>query len=114
VESCFRVAFLVAGSLVVGGFGSASAQTPVEKGQQVFAAQKCSICHSIAGKGNPKGPLDDVGAKHPPEVIRQWLTSAPEMAEKTKAARKPAMKSYAALPKDDVEALVAYLGTLKK
>ena len=33
------------------------------KGQQVYAAQHCSMCHSIAGKGNPKTPLDDVGSK---------------------------------------------------
>jgi mono/diheme cytochrome c family protein len=105
---------LVVGSLVVGGVGVASAQTPAEKGQQVFAAQKCSICHSIAGKGNSKGPLDDVGAKHSPEAIRQWLADAPGMAAKAKAARKPAMKSYANLPNEDVEALVAYLITLKK
>ena len=114
MHSCFRVVVLVVGLLVVGGVGVASAQTPAEKGQQVFAAQKCSICHSIAGKGNPKGPLDDVGAKHSPDVIREWLTSAPDMAAKAKAARKPAMKSFAHLPNEDLEALVAYLITLKK
>jgi len=35
------------------------------------------------------------------------------MTAKTKATRKPEMKAYA-LPKDDVDALVAYLTTLKK
>ena len=43
--------------------GSAAAQDAKAKGEQVFAAQKCSICHSIAGKGNPKGSLDGVGSK---------------------------------------------------
>jgi len=32
-------------------------------GQKVYAAQKCSVCHSIAGHGNAKGKLDDVGSK---------------------------------------------------
>jgi hypothetical protein len=36
------------------------------------------------------------------------------MTAKTKAARKPVMKSYAHLSKDDVDGLVAYLQTLKK
>ena len=34
----------------------ASAQdAKVEKGTKVFADQKCSMCHSIAGKGNAEG-----------------------------------------------------------
>jgi hypothetical protein len=35
------------------------------------------------------------------------------MTAKTKAARKPEMKSYA-LPNDDLDALVAYMVSLKK
>lgn len=92
----------------------AFAQTPVEKGLQVFAAQKCSICHAIAGKGNAKGSLDDVGTKLSADEIRQWVVNAPDMAAKTKATRKPAMKSYASLSKADLDALVAYLQSLKK
>jgi mono/diheme cytochrome c family protein len=109
-----RAAIVVVTAVTVAAAGAASAQTPADKGQQVFAAQKCTICHSVAGKGNPKGPLDNVGAKHAADVIRQWVTNAPEMAAKSNATRKPAMKSYANLPNEDVEALVAYLITLKK
>ena len=76
------------------------------------AVRKCSVCHSIAGKGNAKGPLDDVG-KMPADDIRAWITDAKAMTEKTKAPRKPVMKQ-APLPKGDVDALVAYLQTLKK
>lgn len=93
---------------------SAAAETPAEKGAGLFGAQKCSMCHAVAGKGNPKGALDGVGAKLKAEEIRQWLLDAPAMAAKAGADRKPAMKSYASLPKDDLEALVAYLSTLKK
>jgi len=94
--------------------GLASAQSPVERGQQVFTAQKCAICHSIAGQGNKKGPLDDVGARRSADEIRQWIVSAPEMAAKVKAERKPPMKAYASLPNDELDALVAYLLSLKK
>ncbi len=90
--------------------GSAAAQAP---GAKVYADQKCSVCHSIAGKGNAKGPLDDVGSKLSAADIHAWLTDAVGQAAKTKAARKPAMKNYT-LPKEDLDALVAYLGTLKK
>ena len=93
--------------------GSAAAQDPVARGATVYAAQKCSVCHSIAGKGNAKGSLDGVGTKLSADDIRAWIVDAVGQTAKTKAARKPAMKNYA-LPKEDVDALVAYLSTLKK
>jgi len=82
-------------------------------GAKVYADQKCPVCHSIAGKGNAKGPLDDVGSKLSASDIRSWIEDAPGMTTKTKAARKPVMKTYS-LAKPDVDALVAYLSTLKK
>jgi mono/diheme cytochrome c family protein len=91
----------------------ASAQSEAERGQKVYAAQKCVACHSIAGVGNKRGALDGVASKLSADQIRQWIVNAPEMAAKTQSTRKPVMKAYS-LPKDDVDALVAYLQTLKK
>ena len=88
------------------------AATP-EKGQQVFAAQKCSMCHSVAGKGNAKGPLDAAG-KLSADELHQWLVNPVEMSKKANSTRKPPMKSYASLSKDDQDALVAYMLSLKK
>ena len=85
----------------------------VTKGAQVYADQKCSICHSIGDKGNKKGPLDGVGAKYSADDLRAWIVDAKAMTAKTKAPRKPEMKNYA-LPKEDVDALVAYMASLKK
>lgn len=105
---------LVFGALfAVGAASIASAQDAKAKGEQVFAAQKCSLCHAVAGKGNPKGALDAVGTKLKSDEIRQWIVDAKGMTAKTQATRKPEMKAYS-LPKDDVDALVAYLSTLKK
>ena len=92
---------------------SAAAQDRVARGAKIYADQKCSVCHSIAGKGNAKGPLDGVGTKLSADDIRAWIVDAVSQPAKTKATRKPAMKNYA-LPKEDVDALVAYLSTLKK
>ena len=100
------------GALLLSVAGVVSAQDKA-KGEQVYADQKCSVCHAIAGKGNAKGALDDIGSKRSAEEIRQWLVDAKAMTAKTKAARKPEMKAYS-LPKDDVDALVAYLSSLKK
>ena len=85
-----------------------------KRGEAVYAAQKCSACHAIAGKGNARGALDNVGAKLSKEEIQQWIVAAPDMAKKTNSTRKPVMKAYTALPKEDLEALVTYLQTLKK
>jgi mono/diheme cytochrome c family protein len=94
---------------------TASAQdAKVAQGQKLYAQQKCTMCHSVAGKGNPKGPLDEAGTKYTAEELRQWLINPQEMSAKHKATRKPVMTSYAKLSKEDVEALVAYMQTLKK
>jgi mono/diheme cytochrome c family protein len=101
----------LAAQLVV--VAAAYAQDPVAKGEAVYAAQKCSLCHSIGDKGNKKGPLDGVGSKLSAADIRMWMTDAKAMTAKTNATRKPEMKSYT-LPKDDLDALVAYMASLKK
>lgn len=90
-----------------------SAADAVNRGATVYAAQKCALCHSIGGKGNPKGPLDDVGARLTAEEIRQWLIAPRAMSQKTKATRKPPMPEYTKLSKEDLEALVAYMTSLK-
>ena len=101
-------------TLSLGVAGSAGAQdAKVTKGMQVFAAQKCSLCHSIGENGNKKGPLDEVGSTLSAAEIRQWIVSSKEMTEKTGATRKPVMKEFK-LGKDEVDGLVAYLQTLKK
>jgi mono/diheme cytochrome c family protein len=91
----------------------AVASAQADKGAQVFAAQKCSMCHAVAGKGNAKGPLDGVGAKYSAADLKEWIVNAKVMMEKTKATRKPAMKDFSTLPAADVDNLVAYLRTLK-
>ena len=108
----FRVgAYVVAVS--VGFAVPALAQDTRATGEKVYAEQKCSVCHAIAGKGNAKGPLDEVGSKLTADEIRAWITDAKAMTVKTKAARKPEMKAYT-LPKEEVDGLVAYLSALKK
>lgn len=72
------------------------------------------MCHSLDGKGNSKGPLDGIGSQLKADEIRQWIMTPVEMAAKANATRKPAMKSFATLPKEDLDALVAFLASKKK
>ena len=86
----------------------------VKKGQEVYTAQKCSVCHSVAGKGNKANPLDDVGKKLSADEIKQWITHPTEMAAKAKSTKKPPMPAkYGKLPAADIDALVAYMQSLK-
>jgi len=102
------VAFAMSAAVV-----AASAQD-VKKGEQVYTAQKCATCHSIAGKGSKKSPLDGVGAKLSSADIREWIIHPKEMTAKTKSTKKPPMPAkYSSIPAADLDALVAYLASLK-
>jgi mono/diheme cytochrome c family protein len=100
------IAVLVSATIV-------GAQDKAAKGEKVYADNKCALCHSIGDKGNKKGPLDGVGTKYSAADLKAWIVDATGMTAKTKSERKPNMKNYQ-LPAEDVDALVAYMQTLKK
>jgi mono/diheme cytochrome c family protein len=107
----------VATAVVAFGFASGAYAEDgklIAKGEQVYAAQKCSMCHSVGDKGNKKGPLDGVGTKLTAAEIREWMLNPAEMHKKTGKDRKPNMKPYDKVPKEDLDALVAYMQSLKK
>jgi mono/diheme cytochrome c family protein len=96
------------------GIADAQDAALVKKGQEVYAAQKCSVCHAIAGKGNKVSPLDGVGTKLSADEIRSWIVTPKEMTAKTKSTKKPPMlDKYSKLPAADIDALVAYMQSLK-
>src|SRR5690606_1998233 len=41
---------------------AAAAADDIARGRAVYEKQNCATCHSIAGEGNPRYPLDGVGA----------------------------------------------------
>lgn len=105
---------LVIGTVLAIGVGVAAtwadegSKPPAERGQEVYAAQHCSMCHSIAGKGNPKTPLDDVGGRMSADDLKKYITAPKSVKADSK------MKAYPTLPAADLDALVAYLKTLIK
>jgi mono/diheme cytochrome c family protein len=101
------VAFGVATPLV-------AAAQDAKKGAEVYNAQKCQQCHSIEGKGKKQNPLDGVGKKLSADEIRQWIVNPKEMTAKAKSTKKPPMPAkYTNLPAADLDALVAYMVSLK-
>jgi len=111
-NSLFTIGITMA--LVAGVPRVAGAQDEAKKGAQVYAAQKCSVCHSIAGKGGKSSALDGVGAKLSADDIRQWIVDPVAMTKKSNSTKKPPMpKKYDKLPAADLDALVAYMVSLK-
>jgi mono/diheme cytochrome c family protein len=107
-SGCLTVAFSV--GIVA---GAAAQDAKVQQGLKVYETQKCAICHSVAGKGNKKLPLDGAGKKLTEAQIREWIVAPTAAATKAKSTAKPAMRAYPNLPPADLEALVAYIVSLK-
>jgi mono/diheme cytochrome c family protein len=77
------------------------------KGKEVYAANKCQMCHMIDGAGNKRAPLDGVGSRLSKDDIRKWILTPAEMNPKVK---KP---NFAKIAAADLTALVDYLASLK-
>jgi cytochrome c553 len=89
----------------------AAAQSPapqvVERGETAFKSNGCYGCHLIGKFGTPIGPdLSHVGRKYPPEYLARWLR---DPAQQRPSAHMPALE----LTEADVQALAAYLGSLR-
>jgi cytochrome c2 len=101
--------------LVVWFASAAGAQdAQVAKGKELYTTLKCQMCHAIEGKGNKMFPLDGVGSKLSADDIRKWLVNPKEMEAKLATKPKMAMKSFESRPKEEIDALVAYMVSLKK
>jgi mono/diheme cytochrome c family protein len=114
VKLRFVFALAAAALLTCAATASAQDKATIDKGMKVYAdaSPKCSVCHSIAGVGKAASPLDAVGSTLTAAEIKTWLTDPKGAAAK---AKKPAtMPAYTKLAPADLDALVAYLSSLKK
>lgn len=80
----------------------------VARGREVFRSEGCTGCHAAEGVGRSRLPLDGVGSRLPPDTLRAWVVD-PRSVDPS--VRKPA---YDDLPEEDVDALVAYMQSLKE
>jgi mono/diheme cytochrome c family protein len=67
-------AFVICVSFAMPSPAEAQDAALIKKGQDVYDAQKCAVCHSVAGKGSKTNPLDGVGAKLSSDDIHAWIT----------------------------------------
>lgn len=115
-----RLVAVVAGAMVAFGISLSAAGAPagqdaakIAAGQKVYDANKCMTCHAIAGKGMKKYPLDGIGAKLSADDIKKWIATPADMEAKQAVKQPLKMKAFKLAPAD-LDALVAYLASLKK
>ena len=91
------------------------AATPVAAGRKIYEHEKCATCHQIARLGNSRFPLDGVGSRLTADQIRRWITETARMeaALPTLPAVRMSATQYKLKPAD-LDALVAYLASLKR
>ena len=113
VKSRTALALLTAFALM----GVLSAYAPAqqtEAGRKVYEREKCATCHQIEKRGNGRYPLDGVATRLTQEQLRRWLTNPSEM--EAALPRMPALRMSTMkyrLSRQELDALVAYLETLK-
>ena len=108
-----RFAMTAAAVVIFGvGLGAQDAKK-VAMGKDLYQKYACEKCHQIAGKGSKISPLDGVGTKLTAAEIAQWIKDPDAMT--AKLTKKAAVKmKKVEMPDPEVDALVAYLQTLKK
>ena len=93
--------------LVLVSATGARAADNVEPGRQVFFSQGCYGCHRIGIVGTPiANDLGHVGQKYSASQLAQWLR---DPASQKPTAHMPRL----ALSEQEIQALAAYLATLR-
>ena len=104
-----RIVLTVVCLVAVSGYVAAQDPKLVAKGQTLAVKNKCSMCHLLAGKGGKIGkPLDGVSERLDAVAIRKILTD-PLKEFPNEKIKMPKV----AWDAGDVDAVVAYLQTLK-
>lgn len=87
----------------------------IAEGRAVYASLDCASCHSIAGEGSPRSPLDGVGSHLDREEIRAWVLGEDTVAEDLSPRALRTKQGYqAALEPQQLEALISYLASLEE
>ncbi len=93
--------------------GMKAAPAQGSPGRAVFEAQGCLGCHSVAGKGSPRSPLDGVGARLSRQQLSEWAIGAASVADNLSPRALQAKRANAQLPREDMDALLDYLESLR-
>ena len=86
----------------------------IQNGRRIYLQQDCSQCHSIAGDGNPRIPLDGVGATYTADELRNRIIGADTLKGIMPEGVRKKKRGYAELPNGDLNTLVIYMQSLRQ
>ncbi len=90
-------------------------ETPsrIAAGRAAYDRHGCGGCHAIGGQGNPRSSLDGVGQRRSPEALRDWIVASDSVRTRLSASVVRMKQAYAALPAEELQALVDYLASIQ-
>jgi mono/diheme cytochrome c family protein len=92
--------------------GASPSPEQLARGRVVYEEHNCATCHSIADAGNPRNPLDGVGARRTVDEMADWITGTGRAKEALSPGIARRKQRYQSMPAGDLNALVAYLASL--
>lgn len=84
----------------------------IEAGRQLYLQQRCALCHSIAGQGNPRNSLDGIGIKHSATELRDFIIGADTLQGVLPDNILKIKQQYRRLPANQLDDLVIYMQSL--
>jgi mono/diheme cytochrome c family protein len=73
-----------------------------EAGRRAFAEMNCTMCHSLAGQGNPASRLDGIGTRLDRDAIRAWTVGEGPARDSLGSGMAQMKSRYADDPRLDV------------
>lgn len=84
----------------------------IQRGRAIYQQLSCHRCHALEGQGNPRSPIDNVGARRSRDEIRAWVTAsepARDLLSRSAVRAKEALAEK--ISAADIDALVEYLAS---
>lgn len=78
-------------------------------GEKIFEEKGCAGCHSFAGKGNPRLPLEGVAARLNDKELRDWITGDGAATNKISTTILKRKQRYRAMSEEEMGVLIDYL-----
>lgn len=82
-------------------------------GRAVFVKAGCERCHSVAGVGSRRYPLDGVGARRSAASLRAWMLGEGAVRDSLSPSAVRAKEAYVRMPAKELDQLLNYLGALR-
>ena len=85
----------------------------IAAGEKVYTRENCARCHSVAGQGNPRNPLDGVGSRHSSNAMADWIIGAESLRGVLPDRTLARKQRFQKLSAEDLRVLSIYMQSLR-